>query len=150
MKNRRTVMRPDPRLPPRAGTCHTHQDKLARMTDLPNTTNSHSARLGVSLTQGDEAMPMREYLDRPPAGWFALDVMRKEARKWDWVALMIDVHPDELKHCLCTTAFLYVRPSEYRPDRSRTAREAWVRIPGKHRNRDAAWDALEDMIATRH
>jgi hypothetical protein len=26
----------------------------------------------------------------------------------------------------------------------------WVRIPGKHRNQDAAWDALEDMIATRH
>jgi hypothetical protein len=35
-------------------------------------------------------------------------------------------------------------------DGSRTAHEAWVRIPGKHRNRDAAWDALEDMIATRH
>jgi hypothetical protein len=93
---------------------------------------------------------LHEYLDRPPAGWFAIDVMRKECRKWDWVALMIDVHPDELKHCLCMTAFLYVRPSEYRPDRSRTAREAWVRIPGKHRNKDAAWDALEDMIATRH
>jgi hypothetical protein len=28
-------------------------------------------------------------LDRPPAGWFALDVVRKgEGRKWDWVALM--------------------------------------------------------------
>jgi hypothetical protein len=43
---------------------------------------------------------------------------------------MIDVHPDELKHCLCKTAFLYVHPNEYRPDGSRTAREAWVRIPG--------------------
>jgi hypothetical protein len=32
---------------------------------------------------------MHEYLDRPPAGWFALDVMRKEARSWDWVALMV-------------------------------------------------------------
>jgi hypothetical protein len=31
-----------------------------------------------------------------------------------------------------------LRPSE----RMRTAREAWVRIPGKHRNKDAAWDAL--------
>jgi hypothetical protein len=94
---------------------------------------------------------LHEYLDRPPSGWFALAVMRKEWRKWDWVALMIDVHPDELKHCLCKTAFLYVHPNEYRPDGSRTAREAWVRIPGKHRNQDAAWDALEeDMIATRH
>jgi hypothetical protein len=25
---------------------------------------------------------MIEYLDRPPAGWFGLDVMRREARKW--------------------------------------------------------------------
>ena len=33
----------------------------------------------------------------------------------------------------------------------RPARQScWYRIPGKHRNRDAAWDALEDMIATRH
>ena len=47
-------------------------------------------------------------------------------------------------------AFLYVHPNEYRPDGSRTAREAWVRVPGKHRNRDAAWEALEEMIATRH
>jgi hypothetical protein len=70
-----------------------------------------------------------EYPDRPPAGWFALDVMRTEWRKWDWVALMIDIHPDDL---------------------DRAARHGWVRIPGKHRNKDAAWDALEDMIATRH
>ena len=42
-----------------------------------------------------------EYLDSPPTGWFALDVMRKKARKWDWVALMVDVDPDKLKHCLC-------------------------------------------------
>jgi hypothetical protein len=68
-------------------------------------------------------------LDRPPAGWFALDVMQKEARKWDWVALMVDVHPDELKHCLCKVAFLFVHPNEYKPDGSRTAREAWVRVP---------------------
>jgi hypothetical protein len=75
-----------------------------------------------------------EDLDRPPAGWFALDVMKKDRCKLDWVALMVDVHPDELKHGLG----------------SRTPREAWVRLPGKHRTMDAAWDALEDMIATRH
>lgn len=39
---------------------------------------------------------------------------------------------------------------EYKPDGSRTAREAWVRVPGKHRNHDAAWDAFQDMMATRH
>src|SRR5438094_4585133 len=91
-----------------------------------------------------------EYLDRPQAGWFALDVMREKARKRDWVALMVDVDPDELKHCVCKIAFLYVHPNEYRPDGSRTAREAWVRVPGKHKNKDAAWDALQDMMATRH
>ena len=91
-----------------------------------------------------------ETLDRPPSGWFALDVMRKEGSKLEWVALMIDVHPDELKDHLCKIAFLYVHPNEYRPDGSRTAREAWVRVPGKHRDKDAAWDALENMIATRH
>jgi hypothetical protein len=73
-----------------------------------------------------------EYLDRPALGWFALAVMRKEARKWNWVALMIDVHPDDF-------------PALYR-----TARQCWVRIPGKHRNEDAAWDALQELMATRH
>lgn len=91
-----------------------------------------------------------EILDRLPAGWFALNVV-KETRKWDsWVALMIDVHPSELKHCLCKIAFLYVEPDKYRPDGSRTAREAWVRVPGKHRNKEAAWDALQDVLAARH
>ena len=71
-----------------------------------------------------------EFLDRPPTGWFVLDVMRCEARKRNWVALMIDVDPDELG--------------------SRRARQVFVRIPGKHRNRDAAWDALEELVATRH
>jgi len=74
-----------------------------------------------------------EYLDRPPAGWFALSVMRTEKRNWNWVALMIDVDPDA-----------------YRDGAFLTAREAWVRVPGKHRNWDAAWDAFEDMMATRH
>jgi hypothetical protein len=50
-----------------------------------------------------------DMVDRPPAGWFALNVMRKEKRKWHWVALMVDVSPDELKHSLCKIAFLYVQ-----------------------------------------
>lgn len=96
-------------------------------------------------------MTATEFLDRPPVDWFALDVMRVEGeRKQDWCALMIDVPPEELKHCACKVAFLYVHPDEYRPDGSRTAREAWVRIPGKHRNKDAAWDALQDLLVTRH
>jgi hypothetical protein len=55
-----------------------------------------------------------------------------ESVELNWVAFMIDVDPDEI-------------------ERGRTAHEtAWVRIPGKHRNRDSAWAALEDMLATRH
>lgn len=77
-------------------------------------------------------VPRIEYLDRPAFGWFALDVMRKEARKWNWVALMIDVDPND-----------------YRSG-DRTARQCWVRIPGKHRNKDAAWDTLQELMATRH
>ena len=58
-------------------------------------------------------MPAIEYLDRPPAGWFALDVVRKEARKWDWVVLMVDLHPDDLKTCACDfPALFYVRPKD--------------------------------------
>jgi hypothetical protein len=91
-----------------------------------------------------------EYLDRLPAGWFALDVMREKDHSRGWVALMVYVDPAELKHCLCKIAFLYVHSNEYRPDGSRTAREAWFRVPGKHRNKEAAWDALQDIIATRH
>jgi hypothetical protein len=79
-------------------------------------------------------MTAAQYLDAPLVGWFVLDVMRKKARSWDWVALMIDVHPDD---------FIAHRANPKEPGR-------WVRIPGKHRHRDAAWDALEDMLETRH
>ena len=90
-------------------------------------------------------------LEQPPAGWFALDVMKagKDARKWDWCALMVDVHPDQLKHCLCEFAFLYVHPNEYRPDENRIAQEAWLSIPGKHRTKEAAWEVLQKMLAKR-
>jgi hypothetical protein len=73
----------------------------------------------------------REYLDRPPPGWFVLDVLKKEWRKWDWVALMIDIDFDDFQ-----------AGAKYR--------SASVRIPGKHRSRDSAWKVLEDMMLTRH
>jgi hypothetical protein len=92
---------------------------------------------------------MTDVLDKPPAGWFPLNVMRaSDGRKWDWVALMVDVHPEELKHCHCKTAFLYVHPDDYKPDGTRMAQEVLVRVPGKHRNADAAWDALHEIIST--
>jgi hypothetical protein len=70
-------------------------------------------------------------LDRPPPGWFVLDIMRKAARKSDWVALMIDVHPEDFA-------------------KGRAARQCWVRIPGKHRDPDMAKAALDEIIGTRH
>lgn len=85
-------------------------------------------------------------LNRPPAGWHVLDVIRQTSRKWDWVALMVDVHPDELKHCLCKRAFVYVHLNDYKPDGTRRAKEAWVHV-GKHRNREAAWAAVLAMVA---
>ena len=91
-------------------------------------------------------------LDRSPvdAEWFVLDVVRATARKWDWVALMVDVDPDDLKNYACEfPALFYVNPNEYRPGH-RKARQCWVRRPGKYRNRDAAYDALDEMMSTRH
>jgi hypothetical protein len=81
-----------------------------------------------------EAMTAKEYLDRPPPGWFVLDIMKRRSRSWDWSALVIDIDPEDLRA----------------GGRSRDRAEAWVRIPGKHRHREAAWEALQDVIATRH
>jgi hypothetical protein len=95
---------------------------------------------------------MIEYLDEVPAGdWSVVTVCRRtESRKWDWGALLVDVPIDELKNCVLKIAFLWVHPNEYRPDPNRVAWEVWVSIPGKHRNCDLAYAALEDMMAARH
>ena len=90
------------------------------------------------MARAASPLPVSNFLDRPPAGWFVLDIMRTKARSRHWAALMVDVHP----------AFF---TDEYHPDdRSRTIQQAWVRVPGKHRNKEAAWDAMQDMLATRH
>jgi hypothetical protein len=34
--------------------------------------------------------------------------------------------------------------------RKRRVQQGWLRIPGKHRNRDAAWDVVEGMLSTKH
>jgi hypothetical protein len=75
-----------------------------------------------------------KFLERPPAGWFVLAVMPWEEGGRDWVALVTDVNPD--------TDYFYVR--------RRCNDNTFVRIPGKHRSRTAAWNAFEDQIATRH
>jgi hypothetical protein len=61
-------------------------------------------------------------LDQPPPGlWHAVE-MFKDAPKADWVAALVD----ELG--------------------SSTARCAWVRVPGKHRSRQSAWDAFKQTF----
>jgi hypothetical protein len=69
------------------------------------------------------------YVDRLPPGWFVLDVMRAQrGHTRDWVALLDDRDPDA--------------PQPLQQDR----KSAWLRIPGKHRDRDAACDRLEAMV----
>jgi hypothetical protein len=55
------------------------------------------------------------------------------ARKRDWVALMINIDPED-----------------FRANPNLEARTCWVRIPGKHKNLDTAWDVFEAMRATKH
>ena len=62
--------------------------------------------------------------------------------RWSIPRLAID-----LKYCYCDLpAILYVDPAEYDPA-ERQAHQCWVDIPGKHRNRKAAWDAIHDSMA---
>lgn len=90
---------------------------------------------------------MATNLVRPPPGWFVLDVMRKEKRKWDWAALMVDVEPANLKYCYCDfPALFYVDPAEYQPA-ERQAHQCWVEVPGRHRNREFAMDAMRAAMS---
>jgi hypothetical protein len=91
-----------------------------------------------------------ELAELPDIEWFVLDVTKADQRKWVWCALMVDVDPDHLKTCTVDfPALLYVHPNEYQPG-PRRVRQCYVRIPGKHRNHEAAWEALETIVATRH
>jgi hypothetical protein len=56
-------------------------------------------------------------------------------RGWDWVALMIDVDPDD---------------AEYHWSAGRKIAGCWVRFSGKHKSGKSAERALEDMMATHH
>jgi hypothetical protein len=40
-----------------------------------------------------------ETLDRAPPGWFVVTLTRAKSRGWYWVALMVNVDPDEMKNC---------------------------------------------------
>jgi hypothetical protein len=89
-----------------------------------------------------------EYLARLEPGWFVLDVMQAKAREKNWLALMIDVDPEELKNCICDVpALFYVRAVDHLPG-DRRVRQRWFRIPGRHLSKKMARDALQDMMAT--
>ena len=66
--------------------------------------------------------------------WHILDVMPKNnrGRKPQWTALLIDVDPDDFVERRCD------------------ASESCLLDLGRHKSRDEAWDAAEQMIATRH
>jgi hypothetical protein len=74
-----------------------------------------------------------EYLERWTPEWRVLTVMAYSDRSRDWVAVLVDVEPEEFQ-------------SSWNP----RARVRYFRIPGKHRSRETAWCAFEDLIATRH
>jgi hypothetical protein len=59
-------------------------------------------RVGIQAAPSDPGGPTMKLslLDRPPRGWFALDVI-KDTRKCDWIALMVDVDPAQLRSCVC-------------------------------------------------
>jgi hypothetical protein len=114
--------------PPRRYSCSI--DKIECIASVYSVGWGSEQMTGPKVAAGMTAV---KYLDRPPAGWFVLDVMKTNSRKRDWVALMIDVDPDD-----------------FIARRANTTKERWVRIPGKHRTWEAARDALEDLLATRH
>lgn len=82
-------------------------------------------------------MSQIEYVDfAPPEGdWYLCDVMRTRSRGWDWTAWLSDTPDDEMQRCY---------------NEGCKVKSVWLRIPGKHRSRAAAYEALEAFVATRH
>src|SRR5437879_2982683 len=80
--------------------------------DHAESADSFSAQAAIgSGRRGATFMTKIEYLDRPPAGRFVLDVMRRERRAGDWSALMIDVDPRRSQESHLRIPSGAVRPS---------------------------------------
>lgn len=77
--------------------------------------------------------PQFEHLSAELADWHPLAVMLTHEGADDWVALMIDMDPDEFGR-----------------ERGRPVQQRWVYVPGLHQDIDSAWEALLDMLETRH
>jgi hypothetical protein len=75
---------------------------------------------GHGANTGGAVMSALKCLDRVPAGWFVLNVMRTKGLKWDWVALISDVDIDDLKNCVVISLarLLFVHPDDYRAGNS--------------------------------
>jgi hypothetical protein len=73
---------------------------------------------------------MPEILDRLSSGWFVVEFVRKGR---DWIALMNDVHPYDLRE-----------EGKFSP------RYIFVPIPGEHHSADEAGCALGRMICEEH
>src|ERR1700733_6226025 len=54
---------------------------------------------GAKRPRADGAVVSLETLDRAPPGWFVVTLTRAKSRGWYWVALMVNVDPDEMKNC---------------------------------------------------
>ena len=63
--------------------------------------------------------------------WFIVDIMHKDDRGIDWVALLIDVDPDLFAQESCS------------------CKQRWLEF-GHHLSRDQAQLKAEDLVATRH
>jgi hypothetical protein len=61
------------------------------------------------------------------------------ATPWLWL------HCEKCQH----HAPLACAVDDHRPG-DRVAHQCWLRIHGKHRSRESAWRALQDMMASRH
>jgi hypothetical protein len=102
----------------------------------PAALSAHPIGEDMPMTTTTQTGPApEEYLDRWTPEWRLLWIMRYEQWSWDWAALLVDVEPEEYQSSWTIAQFARVR---------------WLRIPGKHRNRDSARGAFEDLTATRH
>jgi len=95
------------------------------------------------MTDGDERSRLKtmvddgtKFLDQMPDGWIVLNIHPNEEEGLEWSAIVTDTDPDgdEL-------AWRFRDPANG---------NTFVRIPGRHETYEAACDAFEAMIATRH
>jgi hypothetical protein len=91
----------------------------------------------MAKTSERPTYPGVQILDRLPPDWFVLGVMREKWPRWDWVIIMSNCPQEDHERFRRLIA-------------SDDLQGGIIRIPGKHRNEDAAWDAAQALLATWH